>query len=239
MFKKLQQKNQGFTLVEVLVAILITTLFVGVAMQSIVIAVIFKARAQESVKATTWIQEDLEGVKYKATKLQHTSLIANAAPTDIVLQLASVDEFQAGDTLIVGTDSTDNTIAVGGINSTAKTITLTGALGSNWLANTEVSATTKCPRTDGTAIALDEGFAKYLQDNLPALSITNPNTGSRNTLGKTYTLTRTPTIKDIQPYAVLELNYSYTRWFINSQFLYRGDTGCCATMPEIIFRDSH
>lgn len=68
MFKpKLLQQNQGFTLVEVLVAILITTLFVAIAMQAIVIAAVFKARAEQYTKATNWIQEDLETVRFQAS----------------------------------------------------------------------------------------------------------------------------------------------------------------------------
>lgn len=69
MFKpKLPQQEQGFTLVEVLVAILITTLFVAVSMQAMVLAAVFKSRAQEFAQATTWIQEDLENVKYLASR---------------------------------------------------------------------------------------------------------------------------------------------------------------------------
>lgn len=69
MFKpKLPQQEQGFTLVEVLVAILITTIFVAVSMQAMVLAAVFKARAQEYAEATTWIQEDLENVKYQASR---------------------------------------------------------------------------------------------------------------------------------------------------------------------------
>lgn len=69
MFKpKLPQQEQGFTLVEVLVAILITTLFVAVSMQAMVLAAVFKTRAQQYAEATTWIQEDLENVKYRASR---------------------------------------------------------------------------------------------------------------------------------------------------------------------------
>lgn len=69
MFKpKLSQQEEGFTLIEVLVAILITTLFIAVSMQAMVFAAIFKTRAQEFTQATTWIQEDLEDVKYQASQ---------------------------------------------------------------------------------------------------------------------------------------------------------------------------
>lgn len=81
MFKpKLPQQEQGFTLVEVLVAILITTLFVAVSMQAMVLAAVFKTRAQQYAEATTWIQEDLENVKYQASRYKDET---ECAPTII------------------------------------------------------------------------------------------------------------------------------------------------------------
>jgi prepilin-type N-terminal cleavage/methylation domain-containing protein len=105
MFKPLSQSNQGFTLVEVLVAILITTLFISVAMQGIVIAALFKAKAQESSEATTWIQEDLENVKYNAATFKYTSLAANANSGASSITVASADDFAVNDRLQVGTDT--------------------------------------------------------------------------------------------------------------------------------------
>jgi prepilin-type N-terminal cleavage/methylation domain-containing protein len=105
MFKPLSKSNQGFTLVEVLVAILITTLFISVAMQGIVIAALFKAKAQESSEATTWIQEDLENVKYNAATFKYTSLTANANSGASSISVASADDFAVDDRLKVGTDT--------------------------------------------------------------------------------------------------------------------------------------
>ena len=56
--KKLNQ--QGFTIIEVLVSMLIIVMFIAIAMQLIVIASIFKARAEQYDRAVVWIQEDLE-----------------------------------------------------------------------------------------------------------------------------------------------------------------------------------
>lgn len=56
--KKLYQK--GFTLIEVLVSMLIIVMFLGIAMHLMVIAAIFKARAEQYDRAVVWIQEDLE-----------------------------------------------------------------------------------------------------------------------------------------------------------------------------------
>lgn len=65
---KLPQQEQGFTLAEVLVSILITSIFFAVAMQAVVIAAIFKARAEQYDEAVTWIQEDSELVIHQASE---------------------------------------------------------------------------------------------------------------------------------------------------------------------------
>lgn len=83
MFKpKLPQQEQGFTLVEVLVAILVTTIFVAVSMQAIVLAAVFKTRAQEYAEATTWIQQDLENVKYQASRYKEETKCAATTVDD-------------------------------------------------------------------------------------------------------------------------------------------------------------
>jgi len=74
MFKqKLPKQEQGFTLVEVLIAILIATIFVTLAMQAVVIAALFKARAKQYAEATTWIQENSEFVRYRASEYEKSA----------------------------------------------------------------------------------------------------------------------------------------------------------------------
>lgn len=163
MFKpKLLKQEQGFTLVEVLVAILITVLFVGVAMQAMVIAALFRVNAQEYSEATTWIQEDLEEVKYKAANFQfpQTTLTVNAAQGASSINVASNTTstanggtlFAANRTLKVGLDSTNYKIsAVSG-----NTLTITPTLGTPQSENAAVVATTMCTaaQTAGLADAL-------------------------------------------------------------------------------------
>ncbi|MBV8885913.1 MAG: hypothetical protein JO235_18225, partial [Chroococcidiopsidaceae cyanobacterium CP_BM_RX_35] len=148
MFKpKLPQQEQGFTLIMVLAAILIALLSVTFAMQMLAIAALFKARAQGYAEATTWIQADLENVKAQAANFQDTSLTVAASSTDTVLHVASVDGFQDGDTLIVGTNSTNSIkIKTGGVDFMGKTITLNTSLGGSntWPIGTTVLATTRC-----------------------------------------------------------------------------------------------
>ncbi|WP_009631635.1 type IV pilus modification PilV family protein [Synechocystis sp. PCC 7509] len=52
--------SQGFTIIEVVVSMLIITIFLAIAMHLMVVAAIFKARADQYDRAIVWIQEDLE-----------------------------------------------------------------------------------------------------------------------------------------------------------------------------------
>lgn len=60
------QKAAGFTLIEVLVAIIVSSIFVAITMQSIVAAAFFRARAEQFDEGVNWIQEDLELVIKRA-----------------------------------------------------------------------------------------------------------------------------------------------------------------------------
>jgi prepilin-type N-terminal cleavage/methylation domain-containing protein len=63
-------KQRGFTLVEVLVAILVALIFVSVTMQMFVSAAFFRARADQYNQAFNWIQEDYESVFTKANQYE-------------------------------------------------------------------------------------------------------------------------------------------------------------------------
>ncbi len=122
-------QEQGFTLVEVLVAILLTTLFVATAMQAVVIAAVFKSRTRQFAEATIWIQEDLENVKNEAAKFQSTSLTAPATPGLSYINVASVVDFAVHDTLKVGSDP--GTYTINAISGTVLTIRPVLPLGFN------------------------------------------------------------------------------------------------------------
>lgn len=186
MFKpRLPQQEQGFTLVEVLIAILITTIFVTIAMQAMVIAAVFKARAKQYSEATTWIQQDIENVKFQAGQLKYTQLTADTSGTN-VLPVSSVIGFASGDTLRVGTNTTDYTISSIG----ALTITINAALSGTQLNGASVAATNPCKASSSTA-----GFGQSLKQNLSAVpsetsNSGTPDSGTRTITGKSYTLTR-------------------------------------------------
>ncbi len=61
------QAPGGFTLSEVLVAILLTTIFVAVAMQGMVVAMLLKSKALQLAEANRWVQADLEQIRSQIT----------------------------------------------------------------------------------------------------------------------------------------------------------------------------
>ncbi|MGF1604569.1 MAG: prepilin-type N-terminal cleavage/methylation domain-containing protein [Thermosynechococcaceae cyanobacterium] len=82
-----QKTEKGFTLVEVLVGILLILTFVGISTQALVLSTVFKVRGQELSEATTWMQEDLENIRFLASQLnvptEHTNrCVAISLPTD-------------------------------------------------------------------------------------------------------------------------------------------------------------
>jgi Tfp pilus assembly protein PilV len=61
---------QGFTLVEVLVSILITTIFVAVSLQGVLAAILLQTTAARQAEAHNWIQSDLAQVRWQASIAQ-------------------------------------------------------------------------------------------------------------------------------------------------------------------------
>ena len=57
-------KNQGFTLLEVLVGIILITTFTLTALQALVISTVFRVRSAEKSGATAWIQENVEEARF-------------------------------------------------------------------------------------------------------------------------------------------------------------------------------
>jgi prepilin-type N-terminal cleavage/methylation domain-containing protein len=212
--KKLPHQDQGFTLVEVLVAILITTVFVAVAMQAVVIAAVFKARAKQFSEATNWIQEDVESVRQRATIVGYTTLSSapttNATTTPPTSSLSvppATTGFVAGNQVQIGTISgtlyTISTIS-------GNTITVTPALTATQISATPAGTPVSVVTTGSTnttlcyANASTNGFGSLLSNNLLAVpsetsNSSNPNSGTKTITGGTYTLTRIATARSAAP----------------------------------------
>lgn len=62
--------NTGFTLIEVLVAMIVAAVFVSMTMQAIVTAAAFRVVATQYDEAVSWIQEDLESVVNQAAQYE-------------------------------------------------------------------------------------------------------------------------------------------------------------------------
>lgn len=65
-----QPQEEGFTLSEVVVAILLITTFVAVSMQGLVVAMLLKSKALQVAEANRWVQADLEQIRSQLTPSQ-------------------------------------------------------------------------------------------------------------------------------------------------------------------------
>jgi prepilin-type N-terminal cleavage/methylation domain-containing protein len=217
---KATKQAQGFTLTEVLVAILIVVVFAGIAMQAMVVAVAFKVKARQFSEATNWIQQDLENVKQQAQVLGSTTLTSATLSNGSSLAVSSTTGFANGNVLQVST-ITSNLYTISGTPSSTS-ISVTPALPAiPQPADTIVSVVAKdnttIPRdTLCYATASTNGFGDLLSDNLPAVpsepnNSSTPNSGTKTITGQTFTLTRIATPGTTAPYNVLQVTYTVAR----------------------------
>lgn len=196
---QLKAQPSGFTLIEVMVAILILSMFIGIAMTSFSLSALLKVRARVNTEATNWIQQDLEAVRSSTSQINYTLALNSLAGAD-TLTLTSVTGLAANERVTVGRGVTQYTIS--SVNASARTIRLNAALPGAQAAGTTVYNVSKC-----TATTAANGYANIVLNNLPTL----PNGGSRTIAGKSYTLTRSATVAAAAPFEVLQLNYSVQR----------------------------
>jgi type II secretory pathway pseudopilin PulG len=72
-----QPQEGGFTLSEVLIAILLITTFVAVAMQGMVVAMLLKSKALQIAEANRWVQADLEQIRGRSRSVGSSQLAVN------------------------------------------------------------------------------------------------------------------------------------------------------------------
>ena len=202
--KNPQKSQQGFTLLEVLVAIVVITAFINVALMGLVTAALFKSKAKAYSNGITWIQADLEAVRDKAANLSISILSANAAAQQKEVVLESAVGLANNDQVRIGTDSTTYTIQ----SISGNSLTLTANLAIAQSANAGVTAVSKC-----TATSANAGFAYYLQQDLQQGLPSSPFT--KYIGGKAYTVTRSSEVKSspftaTPRYEVLALSYTVT-----------------------------
>jgi len=198
--RKSRQQEQGFTLVEVIVAILIATVFVSITMQAMVMAVILKARAKEYSEAINWVQQDLEQAKHRASRYKITTA-SGAALGATSITVASSAGFAVNDTILVGIDAQSYTIT----QVSGNTLTISPALNNTtpnvYGPNLLVVNNTFCNAPNSSS-----GFGQYFVNELNASQVINPSTKTFST-GRQFTITRNPIAVNAIPYNRLRIDY--------------------------------
>ncbi|MBK1989840.1 type II secretion system protein [Sphaerospermopsis aphanizomenoides BCCUSP55] len=215
--------DEGFSLLEVLVAILIVTFFTTVAMQMMVISAAFKAKAKEYTTAATLIEKDLENVRNLANAYRFPT-IASPAPTVNAnsLILSSVNGLSNNDNIQLQGASNSYT-GSSPVSSPTPRITISPAITSTppGLGTTVVS-NTSCKATSANS---DQGLANYLKTNIESTVTSSPtpitisSVSYKSVVGNPYTLPNTGKkiwlmrndsydfTGSVSPYDVLRLNY--------------------------------
>lgn len=87
---RLRVVEAGFTLSEVILAILITTLFVAVGLQGMVVAMLLKSKALHSAEASRWVQADIEQMRSQLAQMPISTNRARCRPASADLGFADL-----------------------------------------------------------------------------------------------------------------------------------------------------
>lgn len=74
---KLPSSESGFSMLEVIIAILTITAFLTGTLQLMAVNALYKVRAERQAQANFWIQEDFEDVKFLASTLDNKYITAD------------------------------------------------------------------------------------------------------------------------------------------------------------------
>ncbi|MBD2459742.1 prepilin-type N-terminal cleavage/methylation domain-containing protein [Oscillatoria sp. FACHB-1407] len=195
LFRSGKQSSQGLTLMEVLVAIVIISLFMSVGMMSIVTTSMFKLRARTVTEVTNWIERDIEGVKRQAAQMSY-SLASNVTAGQQNLPLVASHSLTTGEQIAIAGDSTIYVIQ----SVNGNVVRLTNGLRFNAAQNSLIIPLSKC-----NATATPSGLAFALQQSLPPLV-----SSTLTISGRPYTMTRQATVRNAAPFSVLQLAYTVT-----------------------------
>ncbi|MGK7948667.1 MAG: prepilin-type N-terminal cleavage/methylation domain-containing protein [Xenococcaceae cyanobacterium] len=77
-YPKTAQADTGFTLIEVVIAMLVAFFFVIGSMQALVLATAIRVKAQEKQRANQLIQEDIEQIRFEAETLPQNHSLCSA-----------------------------------------------------------------------------------------------------------------------------------------------------------------
>ncbi|MBD2293557.1 type II secretion system protein [Anabaena sphaerica FACHB-251] len=132
--------DAGFSLLEVLVAILIVTFFTAVAMQMVVISAAFKAKAKVYTTATNLIQKDLENIRNLAIQYKFPTL--SSVPSAGTITLSSTEGLLNGEKIQFQGTPDVYTLTISGATTTiSPVINKVPASNATTVSNTSCSAT--------------------------------------------------------------------------------------------------
>ncbi len=112
-FDRKPKTNQGFSLVEVMVGMLLLFGFVAAAMQTLVASAAIKVKAQERSEATAWIQQDIEMIRYQASQLPANTALCGATSATAGYADALRDVIAGASASTTNTTATSKTSALG------------------------------------------------------------------------------------------------------------------------------
>ncbi|MBW4550881.1 MAG: hypothetical protein KME35_07205 [Aphanocapsa sp. GSE-SYN-MK-11-07L] len=204
--------GQGFTLTEVVVGVLLVTIFVAAGMQLMVASMALQTRGKSDSEASDWIQTDLEQVKNQAGQFQLTRLSPNpVSPPNYSTGATSIfvdwtngfSNTVGGNRLRIGDDA--QVYEITAIDYANKELTINPGLVAPKTPSQLVSGINYCNATSSA-----DGFALAFRQSLAAISpSTKPFANQQQ-----YTIYRggyagqpDPSIKNEPPFQVLELSY--------------------------------
>jgi len=126
---------QGFTMLEVLAALMISFAFLMGALNGITMAVWMQVKAERQAQANYWIQQDLENIRYQAS-IQAVGNTTNRCSSDVTQSYAGDLKTQIASTLINGNSIASSTSsATSGTPSVTTSTTTTTATSATPLVN--------------------------------------------------------------------------------------------------------
>ena len=221
--------DSGFSLLEVLVAILIVTFFTTVAMQMLVISTHFKARAKEYATAAKLIEQDLENIRslaaaeYTFPTISAVSPVPSATPTGLSLSLSSGNGLSTGDNIqFPGSPNVYRIAQPTPVPTATPTITITPwttqsptpATGTRVVSNTSCSAIPPGATTPDP----DTGLGKKLKDKIATNVTTIPSELADNfTDAQAASFTDYQAVNDYRPYTIT--NTGLKLWMIRQDIV--------------------
>ncbi|MTJ31959.1 hypothetical protein [Aphanizomenon sp. UHCC 0183] len=211
--------DAGFSLIEVVVALLMIFFFTTGALEMFVLSSIFKKKAIQYTTANSLIQQDMEKIKSAADQYSFPKATTAAALNTNTVTLDSTNGLAASTVLFSNdADANNYTTTISG-----NTITVTPALKTEVPVSTSVFNLTSCNLTSSGSAS--NGMATYFMNSLSttATGIDNsPNSdyktsdgtayyvvtsATKQVKGQYYWLLRKQDVSTDAPYNILKLNY--------------------------------